>query len=103
MACCKTKYLKWLAPGITLVLIPKCPLCLAAYVALGTGVGLSLPTATYLRITLLVLCSVSLCYLMLNACLKYLRHHIPDMNQDGISSHIRKILDTKLFFIKRGS
>jgi hypothetical protein len=70
MSCCevhqkkKPSFLKWLAPGITLVLIPKCPLCLAAYVAIGTGVGLSVPTATYLRIALLVLCIFSLSYLI---------------------------------------
>jgi hypothetical protein len=57
------RFIKWLAPGITLVLIPKCPLCLAAYVAVGTGIGLSLPAATYLRIALLVICISSLCYL----------------------------------------
>ena len=58
-------FIKWLAPGITLVLIPKCPLCLAAYVAVATGIGLSLPAATYLRIALLVICISSLCYLTL--------------------------------------
>lgn len=46
----------WLVPGITLVLIPKCPVCLAAYVALATGCGLSLPVAAFLRTTLLVVC-----------------------------------------------
>jgi len=68
MPCCevprKPSFFKWLAPGITLVLIPKCPLCLAAYVAIGTGVGLSVPTATYLRLSLLVLCVLSLSYLL---------------------------------------
>ena len=46
--------LAWVLPSALLMLVPKCPACLAAHMALWTGIGLSFSTATYLRWTLLL-------------------------------------------------
>jgi hypothetical protein len=54
----------WVVPSAILVILPKCPACLAAYVALWTGLGLSLSTATYMRWAMLLLCISSLLFLI---------------------------------------
>jgi len=54
---------QWVFPATLLVLIPKCPICVAAYVALFTGVGISVTTARWIQVLMLVICLGSLGYL----------------------------------------
>jgi acyl-CoA synthetase (AMP-forming)/AMP-acid ligase II len=74
MGCCKVKtglqpHRGWwqgtsgcVGSGALLVLLPKCPMCIAAYLALWTGASVAMPIATYVRpvTALLFLASVSL-------------------------------------------
>jgi hypothetical protein len=50
-------------PAAVLVLLPKCPACIVAYLAVATGIGVTVSTASYLRTGLLVLCLGCLGYL----------------------------------------
>jgi hypothetical protein len=56
--------IQWAFPATLLVLIPKCPFCVAAYVALFTGIGVSVSTARWIQVLMLVFCLGSLAYLV---------------------------------------
>lgn len=57
--------LRWLAPAVLLALVPKCPACVAAYIALATGIGISFTAAAYLHGALIAVCVASLAYFVI--------------------------------------
>ena len=67
---------RWVLPAAGLALIPKCPACLAAYIAIGTGFGVSMTAAAELRIVMLAVCIASLGYLAVRPLRRFFgRHH----------------------------
>lgn len=57
--------IQWGLPVVTLALVPKCPVCMAAYVLLFTGVGLSLAVASAIRWIMIALSIAALTFLLL--------------------------------------
>jgi hypothetical protein len=53
----------WIVPGAILALLPKCPACLAAYLVLISGVGVSVAAAAQLRVVLIFSSVAALGYL----------------------------------------
>lgn len=64
---------RWIIPGVVLALLPKCPLCLAAWLSLALGIGISSSAASVLHATLLSLC-LFFCILFLIRHICLLRH-----------------------------
>lgn len=65
--------LAWALPITTLALIPKCPACIAAYMLLFTGIGVSLPAAGAIRTALTTLCVIAIAWLLVRAAIHVLR------------------------------
>jgi len=51
---------KFSLPTLILALLPKCPACFAAYVALETGISVSFQVASVLRSALIAICVAAL-------------------------------------------
>jgi len=53
--------------GLVLALLPKCPVCLAAYLAMLTGLGVSVAAAAIIKTSLASLCLLILLWLSITA------------------------------------
>ena len=62
----------WALPSVALALVPKCPLCIAAYLAIGGGLSVSLSTAMQLRTALVWLCWSALMLLAVRMSIRFI-------------------------------
>lgn len=69
--------LAWALPIATLALVPKCPACIAGYVLLFTGIGVSLPVAGGMRWALIVLSVMAVTWLLVRSVTAALRRRMP--------------------------
>jgi len=63
-------------PALILALLPKCPACFAAYVALGTGISLSVAAASVLQTLLIGVCVATLVWVFVSAFRSALRRRV---------------------------
>ena len=63
----------WILPSVVLAAMPKCPLCLAAYLALSTGLGISLAVAKFAWWFVAIGCAAALVYVAAATLLGYMK------------------------------
>lgn len=73
----------WVLPGAVLALLPKCPACFAACAMVWTGIGLSLPVASGLRMILSLTCLVALVFLVWRKLRPYISGRSASMLDDA--------------------
>ena len=71
-SCCRDAA-GWIVPGLGLALMPKCPACVAAYIALASGVGISYSAAAGLRLFLLILCTGALLFVAARHAVRFIQ------------------------------
>jgi hypothetical protein len=57
---------RWIIPSAILLAVPKCPLCIAAYIALSTGFGISISAAAEIRTALIAASLALLAYALIS-------------------------------------
>ena len=66
----------WIVPGAVLALMPKCPMCLVAYVALCSGLTMSCSSAHIFMRLLTALCIGSLALCVVRRVVNFLKNKL---------------------------
>lgn len=77
-------------PAIVLALLPKCPACFAAYLALATGISLSVAAASVLRTLLIGACVVALIWVFVSALRSAWRERALSFGKEMAAADLRR-------------
>lgn len=75
----------WALPSVALALVPKCPMCIAAYLAIGGSLSVSLTTAAHLRTALVWLCWGALLLLAARLVMRFMHRTLAARKHDNCS------------------
>jgi hypothetical protein len=70
----------YVVPASILALLPKCPVCVAAYVALASGLGISVTAASYLRTGVIIACVATLLFVVVRTVGNCTRRRMTDVH-----------------------
>ena len=79
-------FFQWALPITALALVPMCPLCVAGYVLLFTGIGLSVPAAAAIRWALIVSCLAALLFLLARLAMGVAKHRRGALRPTGLGA-----------------
>lgn len=67
----------WILPGVILLVMPKCPVCIAGYIAFATGIGVSLTLVEGIRAVAMTLCATVLAFTAIKTICRFFRKTLP--------------------------
>jgi hypothetical protein len=84
----------WTLPSLGLALVPKCPMCIAAWLALAGG-GVSVATAAYLHTSFVWLCWIVLAWMTVRVVMRFGTRPLAVLTDRQFPPHVQSVIRNK--------